>query len=272
MTFNSSSTVVVRTSSLLFAFGLVLGMCIPAQAVTVFPDSGSVVQGSAGGDSCPNGNSCFLTLSQTTASGSANAGNSSASAVANFQSGFLSASVSAADSASFNGTQSHALIWDTVTFTGAKSGDLATLTMTGTAIVSPPLLGTGETARANAAALLLPVSASNGVGSFLAGNDSTALLTGDYTITFQAQIQNGVPYLLVVYVDAYTGLSGGPFPGGSASINDPWHLDVPLDVTATFSSASAAPEPSTWAMMILGFCGIGFMAYRRKSKPALMAV
>jgi hypothetical protein len=35
--------------------------------------------------------------------------------------------------------------------------------------------------------------------------------------------------------------------------------------------ASAVPEPSTWAMMILGFAGLGFMAYRRKSKPALMA-
>jgi hypothetical protein len=33
----------------------------------------------------------------------------------------------------------------------------------------------------------------------------------------------------------------------------------------------AVPEPSTWAMMILGFAGVGFMAYRRKSKPALMA-
>ena len=31
------------------------------------------------------------------------------------------------------------------------------------------------------------------------------------------------------------------------------------------------PELSTWAMMLLGFAGIGFMAYRRKSKPALMA-
>jgi hypothetical protein len=36
--------------------------------------------------------------------------------------------------------------------------------------------------------------------------------------------------------------------------------------------SDAVPEPSTWAMMILGFAGIGFMAYRRKSKPALMAV
>jgi hypothetical protein len=33
---------------------------------------------------------------------------------------------------------------------------------------------------------------------------------------------------------------------------------------------SAVPEPSTWAMMILGFAGVGFMAYRRKSKPELM--
>jgi hypothetical protein len=34
---------------------------------------------------------------------------------------------------------------------------------------------------------------------------------------------------------------------------------------------SGVPEPSTWAMMLLGFAGIGFMAYRRKAKPALMA-
>jgi hypothetical protein len=32
---------------------------------------------------------------------------------------------------------------------------------------------------------------------------------------------------------------------------------------------SAVPEPSTWAMMILGFCGLGFMTYRRKDKLAL---
>jgi WD40 repeat protein len=37
------------------------------------------------------------------------------------------------------------------------------------------------------------------------------------------------------------------------------------------SIGSSVPEPSTWAMMILGFAGLGFMAYRRKSKPALMA-
>jgi hypothetical protein len=32
------------------------------------------------------------------------------------------------------------------------------------------------------------------------------------------------------------------------------------------ATISAVPEPSTWAMMILGFFGIGFMAYRRKNR------
>jgi hypothetical protein len=27
------------------------------------------------------------------------------------------------------------------------------------------------------------------------------------------------------------------------------------------------PEPSTWAMLMIGFAGIGFMAYRRKICP-----
>jgi hypothetical protein len=42
-------------------------------------------------------------------------------------------------------------------------------------------------------------------------------------------------------------------------------------ITTHVALSSAVPEPSTWAMMILGFVGVGFMAYRRKSKPALMA-
>jgi hypothetical protein len=31
----------------------------------------------------------------------------------------------------------------------------------------------------------------------------------------------------------------------------------------------SVPEPSTWAMLILGFAGVGFMAYRRKSEVSI---
>jgi hypothetical protein len=39
-------------------------------------------------------------------------------------------------------------------------------------------------------------------------------------------------------------------------------------VTTDTSLSPAVPEPSTWAMLILGFCGVGFMAYRRKPNGA----
>ena len=39
----------------------------------------------------------------------------------------------------------------------------------------------------------------------------------------------------------------------------------------TLIPISAVPEPSTWAMLLLGFTGVGFTAYRRKSKAALVA-
>jgi PEP-CTERM motif len=41
------------------------------------------------------------------------------------------------------------------------------------------------------------------------------------------------------------------------------------DSTGFTAAISAVPEPSTWAMMILGFFGLGFMTYRRKAKPIL---
>ena len=33
---------------------------------------------------------------------------------------------------------------------------------------------------------------------------------------------------------------------------------------ASFSLTGTVPEPSTWAMMILGFAGVGYMTYRRR--------
>ena len=41
--------------------------------------------------------------------------------------------------------------------------------------------------------------------------------------------------------------------------------------TGTMTAVTAVPEASTWAMMIVGFCGLGFLTYRRRSKPTMMA-
>lgn len=61
----------------------------------------------------------------------------------------------------------------------------------------------------------------------------------------------------------YFGIPDG-FQNGIAQF---YHDNVgAFEVTVT----SGVPEPSTWAMMILGFAGVGFIAYRRKSKTALM--
>jgi hypothetical protein len=70
-------------------------------------------------------------------------------------------------------------------------------------------------------------------------------------------IPNGVNTLYFGFADAsgFQGSSGYYQDNGGA-----------LQVTI-----SAVPEPSTWAMMVLGFAGVGFMAYRRKSRPTLMA-
>jgi hypothetical protein len=74
---------------------------------------------------------------------------------------------------------------------------------------------------------------------------------------------------LVSFVEA--AWSGGSDPAGTLPGNTfgPGNPDF-------FSSAnmqfSAVPEISTWAMLLLGFAGLGFMTYRRKQNgPALQA-
>jgi hypothetical protein len=42
-----------------------------------------------------------------------------------------------------------------------------------------------------------------------------------------------------------------------------------VDFVLTAEVATSVPEPSTWAMMILGFAGLGFTALRRKKQMAL---
>jgi hypothetical protein len=68
----------------------------------------------------------------------------------------------------------------------------------------------------------------------------------------------------------FQGVNGESIASITMSFNSTGIDDVRqirLDETVT----AAVPEPSTWAMMILGFLGVGFMAYRRKSGTLCLA-
>jgi PEP-CTERM motif len=51
----------------------------------------------------------------------------------------------------------------------------------------------------------------------------------------------------------------------SVSWNNPGNVQTAIHVTG---GATLIPEPSTWAMMLLGFVGLGFAGYRR-ARPAV---
>lgn len=41
---------------------------------------------------------------------------------------------------------------------------------------------------------------------------------------------------------------------------------------AVYGAVAAVPEPSTWAMMLLGFVGVSFMGYRGSHKDQGLAL
>ena len=66
------------------------------------------------------------------------------------------------------------------------------------------------------------------------------------------------------------------YNGNPPHIGDPqFYLNAgqpnlePWLMVSEVSFLSAVPEPSTWVMMIAGFAGLGFVAYRRKTKSVM---
>ena len=95
------------------------------------------------------------------------------------------------------------------------------------------------------------------------GSFSGLFYISDFTFQgnpYELQIQGGSLSIVPIVdgVPAFNSLANG-FVNFSLTNEQPYTPAV-----------AAVPEPSTWAMMLLGFAGIGFLAYRRKSKPVLM--
>ncbi|WP_210202720.1 PEPxxWA-CTERM sorting domain-containing protein [Bradyrhizobium sp. SK17] len=57
-----------------------------------------------------------------------------------------------------------------------------------------------------------------------------------------------------------------PVAGASHSTGSP--ASIAFGTNGTILTA-AVPEPATWVMMILGFCGLGFLARRKRNRPLL---
>ena len=78
---------------------------------------------------------------------------------------------------------------------------------------------------------------------------------------------NGVSKFKVLGIDESLGLD----PNNSTAFVTQVTFTGDGVFTGTMTAITAVPEPSTWAMMILGFAGVGYMAYRRRKTAALAA-
>jgi hypothetical protein len=114
----------------------------------------------------------------------------------------------------------------------------------------------------------------NGPTVVLYSLDQNGEISGYYSSEFN--VLTSTAYTLSMNADASIFDTVGQ---ASAMIDPMLSLDPSLaaDYQLIFSpgignGVSAVPEPSTWAMMILGFCGVGFMAYRRKQNGAALSV
>ncbi len=48
--------------------------------------------------------------------------------------------------------------------------------------------------------------------------------------------------------------------------------NAPSALTVTVNTIGSVPEPSAWAMMLLGFAGLGFVSYRQaRRRPTYFA-
>ena len=134
-----------------------------------------------------------------------------------------------------------------------------------------------------------------GVGTFVSGSTSVTL-TGDINEVILLPSSDTMSFGQVVFspfnvadeaiVNSAFGGSyklSTAFPLTSGSLNPPTAATYSTNggalvfaddsfTTVSFQATGGVPEPSTWAMMLLGFAGLGFAGYRRGRKAVSIEV
>jgi hypothetical protein len=165
---------------------------------------------------------------------------------------------------------------------------LATASMASAAVTVTNTGGVTSVATVNGATQSTVDWSANPVGSSFSGFiEFTNTLAGLYEIT----VQTSTPFGLITDA-SFTGLGGSPI---IASMTGNTTNNITLgpvsnvdagDYRVAFAGTTPAggvatgnltfqlipvPEPATWAMMLVGFAGIGF-AMRRRAKPVLAQI
>ncbi len=144
-------------------------------------------------------------------------------------------------------------VWD-FSFFGAVDSGFGQLTTDDS--LSPNFLITGITGFYDSN----PITALIGPGGYL-GNDNI-LFSGFPKLDFAGFSFSTASNNVNVYFNTNEGFG---LAGNTYAIGFPGGPDEAISF-----SISAVPEPATWALMLIGFAGIGFFAFHRAKKTATL--
>jgi hypothetical protein len=124
--------------------------------------------------------------------------------------------------------------------------DRAVLQLNGTNVSETGIFGPGS-----GSFYFLADGSDNAAYNFRYGNGTSTFdpITGPFVA--------GTNTLHFIVNNTLSGIFGGPVGNNHAALF--------FEGTVSFDTVSAVPEPSTWAMMLLGFVAVGYGAYRRKA-------
>jgi hypothetical protein len=101
-----------------------------------------------------------------------------------------------------------------------------------------------------------------------AGGDYGIVSAGYTTAGDNGGITNNQPYIKNSVI-----FDLGAFNGSLSSVdNIRFQYGTALTNTSLPGTPPAVPEPATWAMMLIGFAGVGISMRRRRRQPALMQI